>query len=89
LTIVDYFDRLLGLIKNLVRHGEEPPWDALYAPPDMHHYLQRKTADAIARGEKPPWGGLYAPTTDPHVANTGSKKAIKKDNHSLSHRKND
>jgi hypothetical protein len=35
--------------------------DALYAPPDMHNYLQRKTAkttDAIARGEEPPYGGL-------------------------------
>jgi hypothetical protein len=27
----------------------------------MHHYLQRKTADAIARGEKPPYSGLYGP----------------------------
>jgi hypothetical protein len=28
---------------------------------NIHHYLQRKTADAIARGEKPSYGGLYAP----------------------------
>jgi hypothetical protein len=27
----------------------------------MHHYLQRKTADVIARREKPPCGGIYAP----------------------------
>jgi hypothetical protein len=29
----------------------------------MLHYLQGKTADAIARGEDPPWNGLYAPQT--------------------------
>jgi hypothetical protein len=41
--------------------GEEPPWNGLYALIDMHHYLQRKTADAIARWEEPTYGGLYAP----------------------------
>jgi hypothetical protein len=40
----------------------------------MHHYLQRKTADAIARGEEPPYGGLYAPPTDLCVANPQLKK---------------
>jgi hypothetical protein len=29
----------------------------------MHDYLQRKTADVIARGEKPPYGGLYGPSS--------------------------
>jgi hypothetical protein len=35
----------------------------------MHHYLQRKITDAIARGEKPPYvdlyasGGLYGPSS--------------------------
>jgi hypothetical protein len=33
-------------------------WDALYPPPDVHHYLQRRTADAIAGGEEPPYGCL-------------------------------
>jgi hypothetical protein len=54
----------------------------------MHHYLQRKTAYAIARGEEPPWGGLYAPLADPFVANSPAKKATKKDKSSSSHRKN-
>jgi hypothetical protein len=67
---------------------EEPPWDALYAPPDMHHYLQGKTADAIAEGEEPPWGGLYAPPADPCVANPPTIKATKKAKPSSSHRKN-
>jgi hypothetical protein len=46
----------------------------------MHHYLQRKTAYAIARGEEPPYGslyapgGLYAPLADPCVANPPPKK---------------
>jgi hypothetical protein len=42
-----------------IAKGEEPPWDALYAPPDMHHYLQGKTVDVIARGEKPPWDMVF------------------------------
>jgi hypothetical protein len=46
---------LQRVIADAIARGEEPPWDALYAPPGMHHYLQRKTADAIARGEEPPW----------------------------------
>jgi hypothetical protein len=25
-----------------IAKGEEPPWDAFYAPPDMHHYLKKK-----------------------------------------------
>jgi hypothetical protein len=60
----------------------------------MHLYLQRKTADAIARGEEPPWGGiytpggLYAPPADPCVANPPAKKATKKGKPSSSHRKN-
>jgi hypothetical protein len=60
----------------------------------MHHYLQRKTADAIARGEEPPWGGLYtlgglyAPPADPCVANPPNKKTTKKAKPSSSHRKN-
>jgi hypothetical protein len=50
----------------------------------MHHYLQRKTAYAIARGEEPPWGGLYAPggfyapPADPCVANPPTKKLPRK-----------
>jgi hypothetical protein len=79
---------LQGVIADANARGEEPPWDALYAPPDMHHYLQRKTAYAIARGEEPPWGGLYAPLADPFVANSPAKKATKKDKSSSSHRKN-
>jgi hypothetical protein len=39
----------------------------------VHHYLQRKTANAIARGDEPPYGGLYAPPTDPCVANPPAK----------------
>jgi hypothetical protein len=68
-----------------IARGEEPPWDAFYAPPDMHHYLQRKTTDAIARGEEPPYsglyapGGLYAPPTEPCVANSPAKKGTRKD----------
>jgi hypothetical protein len=54
----------------------------------MHHYLQRRTADVIARGEEPPYGGLYAPPADPCVANPPTKKSIKKDKPSSSHRKN-
>jgi hypothetical protein len=45
----------------VIARGEEAPCNGLYARIDMHHYLQRKTADAIARVEKPPYGGLYAP----------------------------
>jgi hypothetical protein len=45
---------------DVIARGEEPPCDGLYAPIDMHHYLQRKTTNAIARWEKPPCGGLYA-----------------------------
>jgi hypothetical protein len=66
-----------------IARREEPPWDALYAPPDMHHYLQRRTADAIARGEEPPYGGLYAPggryapPAEPCVANPPTTKPTK------------
>jgi hypothetical protein len=76
-----------------IAKGEEPPWDAFYAPPDMHHYL-KKTADAITRGEKPPYGGfyapsgLYAPPTDPCVANPPAEKGTGKDKSSSPHRKN-
>jgi hypothetical protein len=45
-----------GKIADAIARWEEPPWDALYAPPDMHHYLQRKNAEAIARGEEPHLG---------------------------------
>jgi hypothetical protein len=44
-----------------IARGEDPPWNGLYAPPDMHHYLRRNTVDAISRGEEPLYGGLYAP----------------------------
>jgi hypothetical protein len=47
----------------------------------MHHYLQRKTVDAIARGEEPLWGGLYAlyaPPADSCVANPPNKKLPRK-----------
>jgi hypothetical protein len=45
----------------------------------MYHYVQRKTADVIARGEEPHCGlyaldGLYAPPGDPCVADPPSKK---------------
>jgi hypothetical protein len=46
---------LQGKIAGAIAREEEPPWDALYAPPDIHHYLQGKTADVIAKGEEPPW----------------------------------
>jgi hypothetical protein len=68
-----------GKTADVIARGEEPPWDAFYAPPDMHNYLQRKTANAIARGEEPPYGGLYAPPADPCVANPPAKKGTKKD----------
>jgi hypothetical protein len=72
-----------GVTADAIARGEEPPWDALYAPPDMHHYLQRRTADAIARGEEPPYSGLYAPgdryapPADPCVANPPNTKPTK------------
>jgi hypothetical protein len=75
-----------GKIAYVIARGEEPPWDALYAPPDMHHYLQRRTADAIARGEEPHYGGLYvagglyAPPADPCVAIHQLKKLPRKIN---------
>jgi hypothetical protein len=59
----------------------------------MHHYFQRKTADAIARGDEPPYGGLYAPgglygpSADPCVANPLTKKSTKKGKPSSSHHK--
>jgi hypothetical protein len=31
-----------GKTVDAIARGHEPPLDALYAPPDMHHYLQRK-----------------------------------------------
>jgi hypothetical protein len=49
----------------------------------MHHHLQQKIADAIARGEEPPYGGLYAPgglygpSANPCVANPPTKKDTK------------
>jgi hypothetical protein len=76
-----------------IARGEEPPCDGLYAPIDMHHYLQRKVTNAIARGEKPPYGdlyapgGLYGPSANPCVANPPTKKATKKDKYSSSNRK--
>jgi hypothetical protein len=76
-----------------IARGEEPPCDDLYAPIDMHHYLQRKVTNAIARGEKPPYGdlyapgGLYGPSANPCVANPPTKKATKKDKYSSSNRK--
>jgi hypothetical protein len=51
----------------------------------MLHYLQGKTADAIARGEDPPYGGLYAPgglygpAANPSVPNPPTKKVIKRE----------
>jgi hypothetical protein len=42
---------LQAKIADAIARGEEPPWDVLYAPLDMHHDLQEKTANAIARGE--------------------------------------
>jgi hypothetical protein len=80
---------LQGKTADVIARGEEPHWDALYAPPDMHHYLQEKTADAIARGEEPPWGGRYAPPADPCVANPPTIKAIKKAKPLSSYHKND
>jgi hypothetical protein len=59
-----------------IARREEPPWDALYAPPDMHHYLQRRTADAIARGEEPPWDALYAPPDMHHYLQRRTTDAI-------------
>jgi hypothetical protein len=38
-----------GKTADAIARGEEPPCDGLYAPIDMHHYLQRKTTNAIAR----------------------------------------
>jgi hypothetical protein len=77
---------LQGVTAYVIARGEEPPWDALYAPPDMHHYLQRKTAYVIARGEEPPYGslyaagGLYAPPVEPCVTNPPAKKLLGKIN---------
>jgi hypothetical protein len=51
---------LQGVTVDAIVIGDDPPWDALYAPPDMHHYLQRRTADAILKGEELHYGGLYA-----------------------------
>jgi hypothetical protein len=31
-----------GKTANAIARGEELPWNGLYAPIDMHHYLQRK-----------------------------------------------
>jgi hypothetical protein len=70
---------LQGVPADAIARGEESPWDALYAPPDMHHCLQRRTTVAIVRGDKHPYGGLYAPPADPCVANPPDKKATKKD----------
>jgi hypothetical protein len=38
-----------GKSADAIARGEEPPWDGIYAPKEMNHYLQRKTVDAIAR----------------------------------------
>jgi hypothetical protein len=86
---------LQGVTTDAIAGGEEPPWDAFYAPLYMHHYLQRKTAYVIARGEEPPYGGLYAlsglyaPPAESCVANPPAKKATSIDKPLLSHRKND
>jgi hypothetical protein len=74
---------LQGTTTDAIARGEEPPWNGIYTPKDMHHYLQRKTADAIARGEEPPYGSLYAPSgpyappADPSVANPPTTKPTK------------
>jgi hypothetical protein len=85
----DMLRYMQGRTADAIARGEEPPWDALYAPPDMHHYLQRKTEYAIARGEEPPYGGLYAPLVESCVANPPAKKATMKNKPSSSHSKND
>jgi hypothetical protein len=80
-----------GVIADAIARGEEPPWDALHAPPNIHHYLQRRTADAIARGEA--YGGLYAPggryapPADPCVANPPTTKPTKEAKPSSSRRR--
>jgi hypothetical protein len=66
-----------GKTADAIARGEEPLWDGLYAPKEMHHYLQWKTVDAIARGEEPPYGGLYAKPPDPSVANPPTTKPTK------------
>jgi hypothetical protein len=74
---------LLGKTVDAIARGEEPPWNGIYAPKEMHHYLQWKTVDAIARGEEPPYcglyapGGPYAPPADPCVANPATTKPTK------------
>jgi hypothetical protein len=83
----DVFRYLQGKTADVIANGEEPPWDALYAPRDMHHYLQGKTTYVIARGDEPPWGDLYAPPVDLCVANPPTRKATKKAKPSSSHRK--
>jgi hypothetical protein len=42
-----------GKTADAISRGEEPPWNGVYAPIDMNHFLQPKI-------EKPPYGGLYA-----------------------------
>jgi hypothetical protein len=82
---------LQGKTVDVIAGGEDPPWNGLYAPPDMHHYLRRNTVDAIARGEEPPYGGLYAlgglydHAANPSVANPPTKKGIKKEKPSSAH----
>jgi hypothetical protein len=84
---------LQGKTGDVISRGEDPPWNGIYAPPEMHHYLRRNTADAISRGEELPYGGLYAPVAlygpaaNPSVANPPTKKGIKKDKSSSSHHK--
>jgi hypothetical protein len=84
---------LQGKTAYAIARGEDPPWNGLYAPPDMHHYLRCNTADAISRGEEPPYGGLYAmgglysPVANPSIPNPPTKKGTKKDKPSSSHHK--
>jgi hypothetical protein len=54
---------LEGVTTDVIARGEEPSWDGLYTPKEMHHYLQQKIVDAIARGEEPRWSLCY--TTRP------------------------
>jgi hypothetical protein len=59
----------------------------------MHLYLQRRTANAIARREESPYGGLYAsggryaPPADPCVANPPTTKPTKEAKPSSSRRR--
>jgi hypothetical protein len=77
---------LQGITANFIARGEEPPWNGIYAPKEIHHYLQRKTVDAIARGEEPPYGGLYATPPDPSVANPPTTKPTESKPSSSRHR---